>query len=99
MNSTRPIATDDPVASFVSHSVCWSVYNTVALCKTAERIEVLLGLETLGAPKHIVLHWSPEVIWLFPLWRRGQSGGQATVYQQDCGGLFTHGHCAVDNGA
>jgi len=49
-----PIATDDPVA----RSVCLSV-TRLRCAKTAKKMEVLFGVETLGDPRHIVLDVVP----------------------------------------
>jgi len=46
-----PIVTSDSVAWCVSHSDC----DTAALCKTAELIEVLFGVESLKDLRHIIL--------------------------------------------
>jgi len=48
------MATDHSVARCVCLSVCY----VAALWKTAERIEVLCAVETLGDRKHIVLDHS-----------------------------------------
>jgi len=50
MHGMRPIAVDVPVA-WCGQSVC----NVPAHGKTAARIEVLFGVETLGDPRNIVL--------------------------------------------
>jgi len=39
----------------VYQSVYRSVCHATALCNTAEQIEVLFGVETLGDPRHILL--------------------------------------------
>jgi len=49
----RTVAIDDPVAC------CFACHFPVP-CKTAERIEVLFGLETLGDPWYIVLDGGPD---------------------------------------
>jgi len=54
----RTIAIDDPVA-WVSQSVSLSVTH-VGCAKTAERIDVLFGLESPGDPRNILLHGGPH---------------------------------------
>jgi len=52
------VATDDLVAWFFSLSLCWSVtlFVTRLNCaKTAERIDVLFGVDTLKDTRRIVL--------------------------------------------
>jgi len=53
----RTIATDDPAARYVGLSVC----HAAAPCNTAERIEVLFEVETLG-PKERCVRWGPVLI-------------------------------------
>jgi len=52
MHELRTIAIDD--------FVHLSVYYAVCCANTAERIEVLFGVETLGDPRNIVLDGSPD---------------------------------------
>jgi len=53
----RPCATDDPVACV---SVCLSV-TRMRCAKTAERIDMLLGVETSGDPNRSVLDGCADV--------------------------------------
>jgi len=50
--SLRPVPVNNPVA--------WSVCHAPEPCKTTERIEVLLGVETLGETFSIVLDGGPD---------------------------------------
>jgi len=49
-----------PVAWFVSQSVCLSVSHVAMLCKSAEWIEVLFEVESLGDPRHATLNGGPN---------------------------------------
>jgi len=54
----QPIATD---VRGVRPSLCLSQGSTRLYCaKTAERIKMLFGVNTLGGPRDIVLHGSPD---------------------------------------
>jgi len=55
MREMRPIATDDPVAWYSCLSVC-QVVKWLRHAETAERIDVLYEVETLGDLRHVVLN-------------------------------------------
>jgi len=61
----RPVATDDPAASFVSLFVTW-----LRCAKTAEPTEVLFRMETFGELRHTVLDGGPNP----PTARRRKNG-------------------------
>jgi len=52
----RPIATNDPVAWCVSFFVC----HAAALCKTAERIEVMFSVEIFRGPRYVMSDGGPD---------------------------------------
>jgi len=62
MHKTRTIAIDDPGRL----SVCLLCGFTRLRCaNTAERIGVLLGVETLGDPRNTVYDESPDFLYVF----------------------------------